>query len=120
MQLSKPLPKLTILHDLSTHGGEGLSLVKGVQMTLKAIALSIKPGGRLDELHVGGAITTSGDDVVTVELVGPVGSWDVPGAILAKGAGSDGVQYAGEGAAPTGVVVTSEHGRDIVEVPAAP
>jgi hypothetical protein len=32
-------------------GGEGLSLVKGLQMTLKAIALSIKPGGALNELH---------------------------------------------------------------------
>ena len=29
VQLSKPLPKLTIVNDLSTHGGEGLSLVKG-------------------------------------------------------------------------------------------
>ena len=71
-------------------------------------------------MHVGGAITTSGDDVVTVEVAGPVGSWDVSGAILATGAGSDGVQYTGEGAAPTGVEVTSEHGRDIVEVPAVP
>ncbi len=85
-------------------------------MTLKASALSIKPGGTLDELHVGGAITTSGDDVVTVELAGPVGSWDVAGKILAKGAGSDGVQHTGEGAAPTGVMVTAEHGRDVVEV----
>jgi len=89
-------------------------------MTLKASALSIKPGGTLDEPHVGGAITTSGDDVVTVELARPVGSWDVPGGILAKGAGSDGVQHTGKSAAPTGVVVTSEHDRDIIEVPAPP
>jgi hypothetical protein len=85
-------------------------------MTLKASALSIKPGGTLDEPHVGGAITTSGDDVVTVELAGPVDSWDVPGRILAKGAGSDGVQHTGEGAAPTSVKVTSEDGRDIIEI----
>lgn len=42
---------------------------------------------------------------MTVELAGPVGSSDVPGAILAKGTGSDGVQHTGEGAAPTGGAV---------------
>jgi hypothetical protein len=120
VQLSRPLPKLTIMKDLSTEGGEGQSLVKGVQMTLKAIALSIKPGGALDELHVGGSISTSGDDVVSVELADRVGSWDVPGGILAKGNGSDGVHYTGDGSAPTGVTVTAEHGNDTVKVPPAP
>ena len=100
MQLSRPLPKLTIVKDLSTEGGEGLSLVKGVQMTLRAIALSIKPGGALDELHVGGSISTSGDDVVSVELADRVGSWDVRGGILAKGNRSDGVHYNGHGGRP--------------------
>lgn len=88
------------MKDLSTEGGEGLSLVKGVQMTLKAIALSIKPGGALDELHVGGSISTSGDDVVSVELADRVGSWDVLGGIRAKGNGSDGVHYTGDGPRP--------------------
>jgi hypothetical protein len=117
VQLSRPLPKLTIAKDLSTEGGEGLSLVKGVQMALKAIALSIKPGGSLGELHVGGSIRTSGDDVVSVELADKVGSWDVPGGITAKGRGSDGVRYSGEGAVPSGVTVTSEHGKDVVADP---
>lgn len=119
VQLSRPLPKLTIVKDLSTEGGEGLSLVKGVQMTLKAIALSIKPGGALDELHVGGSISTSGDDVVSVELADRVGSWDVRGGILAEGNGSDGVHYTGDGAAPTGVTVTAEQGNNMIEVPPA-
>ena len=119
VQLSRPLPKLTIMKDLSTEGGEGLSLVKGVQMTLKAIALSIKPGGALDELHVGGSISTSGDDVVSVELADRVGSWDVPGGILATGNGSDGVHYTGDGSAPIGVTVTAEQGNDTIEVPPA-
>lgn len=119
MQLSRLLRKLTMMKDLSTEGGEGLSLVKGVQMTLKAIALSIKPGGSLDELHVGGAISTSGDDVVSFELADRVGSWDVPGGILAKGNGSDGVHYTGDGSAPTGVTVTGEQGNHTVEVPRA-
>jgi hypothetical protein len=116
VQLSRPLPKLTIRKDLSTKGGEGLSLVKGVQMTLKAIALSIKPGGALDELHVGGLISTSGDDVVSVELADRVGSWDVPGGILATGNGSDGVHYTRDDSAPTGVTVTAEQGNDTVEI----
>lgn len=119
VQLARPLPKLTIMKDLSTEGGEGLSLVKGVHTTLKAIALSVKPGGALDEVHVGGAIRTSGDDVVSVELADRVGSWDVADGILATGNGSDGVHYTGDGAAPTGVTVAAEHGNDTVEVPSA-
>ena len=119
VQLSRPLPKLTITKDLSTEGGEGLSLVKGVQITLKAIALSVKPGGALDELHVGGSISTSGDDVVSVELADRVGSWDIPGGIVATGNRSDGVHHTGNGSAPTGVTVTAEHGKDTVEVPPA-
>ena len=103
MQLSRPLPKLTIAKDLSIEGGGGLSLVKGVQMTLKTIALSIKPGGALGELHVGGSIRTSGDDIVSVELADKVGNWDVQGRIVATGKDSDGVHYSGEGAAPSGV-----------------
>jgi hypothetical protein len=119
VQLSKPLPKLTIAKDLSTEGGEGLSLVKGVQMTLKAIALSIKPGGAVDQLRIGGSIRTSGDDVVTVEIADTVGSWDVPGGILATGRGSDAVHYTSPGAAPAGVTHRSEHGTDVQEIPAA-
>ena len=119
VQLSRPLSKLTIVKGLSTEGGEGLSLVKGVQMRLRAIALSIKPGGALGELHVGGSISTSGVDVVSVELADRVGSWDVPGGILAKGNGSNGVHYTGDGSAPAGVTVTAEQGNDTVEIPPA-
>ena len=105
--------------DLSTEGGEGLSLVKGVQMTLKAIALSIKPGGALDVLDVGGAIRSSGDDVVTVEVADNVGSWNVRGGIHATGQGSDGVHHAGAGTAPTGVDISSVNGEAVVEVPSS-
>lgn len=117
VQLSRPLPKLTVRTDLSTEGGAGLSLVKGVQMTLKAVALSIKPGGAVGELHVGGSISTSGDDVVSVEIADRVGSWDVEGGILATGKGSDGVHHSGEGAAPTGITISSAHGDDVTAVP---
>jgi hypothetical protein len=119
VQLSRPLPSLTIKQDLSTEGGEGLSLVKGVQMTLKAIALSIKPGGTLDRLEVGGTISTSGDDVVTVELADTVGSWQVGGGIRATGKGSDGVHRTPDAPPPSGTEVTSADGRDVAEVPAS-
>ena len=118
VQLSRPLPKLTISRDLSTRGGEGLSLVKGVQTTLKAIALSVQPGGSVGELTVGGAITTSGDEVVSVELADAVARWDVRQGIKALGRGSDGVHYTGEGWAPTGVAISAEQGEEIVAGPA--
>lgn len=117
VQLSRPLPTLTIHQDLSTEGGEGLSLVKGVQLTLKAIALSIKPSGSLRALHVGGAIRTVGDGVATVELASPIEHWDVRGGIVATGAGSDAIHLTGEGLAPVGVTITAEHGHEVVEVP---
>ncbi|WP_231444762.1 hypothetical protein [Brevibacterium zhoupengii] len=116
IQLSRPLPKLRVKGDISTEGGTGLSLVKGVQMTLKAVALSIKPGGSVEEVRVGGAITTAGDDVVTVEIADTVDSWDVAGGIIARGLRSDGVQVTASGAAPSGVSVTAENGTGITEV----
>lgn len=119
VQLSKPLPVLRIAKDLTTEGGEGLSLVKGVQMTLRAVALSIKPGGAVDEVHVGGDIRTAGDDVVTIEAFDRVGSWDVGGSIAATGKGSDAVHFTAPGEAPTGVTISSEVGQDVVEVPAS-
>jgi hypothetical protein len=118
VQLSRPLPSLTIKQDLSTEGGEGLSLVKGAQMTLKAIALSIKPGGTLDRLEVGGAICTSGGDVVTVELADTVSSWHVRGGIHATGKRSDGVHHTADAAPPpTGAEITAAHGQDVVADP---
>ena len=47
IQVSKALPLLEVAGDISTDGGEGQSLVKGVRVVLKAVALSIKPGGRV-------------------------------------------------------------------------
>jgi hypothetical protein len=60
VQVSKHLPFLDIAGDLTTGGGEALSLVKGVQMQLKAIGLSVKPGGQIGALDVGGRIHTAG------------------------------------------------------------
>ena len=73
IQVSKPLGSLTVHRDVETTGGEttggeGTSLVKGVQMTLKAIAFSVKSGGTLESVTIGGSLRTRGDDVVTFEV----------------------------------------------------
>ncbi|MFB7256104.1 hypothetical protein [Streptomyces nojiriensis] len=39
-------------------------------MVLKAIALSIKSGGQVDRVEIGGTFSTSGDNVVTLEIDG--------------------------------------------------
>ncbi len=117
IQLSRPLPRLTVHQDITTAGGEGTSLVKGVQMTLKAIAVSIQPGGAVDVLRVGGSIATSGDDVVSVDLADAVGSWDVGGEIRAAGNGSDAVHHVAPGSAPAGVTIVAEHGQRVVAQP---
>ena len=96
VQVSKPLPVLEIRGDLSTEGGEGMSLVKGVQMTLKAVALSVKPGGSIDKVTIGGELRTTGADVVTLEVEGEIGEIAVAGGISAAGRGSDAVHLRDE------------------------
>lgn len=95
VQISKPLPVLEITGDLSTEGGEGLSLVKGVQMTLKAVALSVKRAGSIGKVTIGGALRTSGANVVTLEAEGDIDEIAVAGGITATGANSDAVHLAG-------------------------
>jgi hypothetical protein len=91
VQVSKPLRLLEIRGELSTRGSEGMSLVKGVQMTLKAVALSVKPGGSIGKATIGGELRTSGADVITLEVEGEVGELEVAGGISALGRGSDAV-----------------------------
>lgn len=50
LRLSRELPKLTIRGRLSTAGGTGESLIKGVPKSHTAIAPSVKPSGRNGEL----------------------------------------------------------------------
>jgi hypothetical protein len=90
IQVSKPLGSLTVHHDVETTGGEGMSLVKGVQMTLKAIAFSVKPGGTIDTVTIGGSLRTHGDDIVTVEVAegATINAWTFGGTIDALGARS--------------------------------
>jgi hypothetical protein len=65
-------------------------------MPLKAIALSIKPGGSIDRVGIGGRMRTSGENVVTLEVEGGLGEIDVAGGITADGRGSDAVRTSHE------------------------
>lgn len=114
IQVSRPMGELVVTSDVSTYGGEGLSLVKGVQTTLAAVALSIKEGGRVEEVRVGGRLATAGDGVVTVEIEGELGRLDVAGGVWAAGRGSDAV-HAGSGAPDLAdLEAVADHGRAIV------
>lgn len=95
VQVSRDLPKLTIKGSLSTSGGTGESLVKGVLMPLSAIALSVKPTGHIGSVDIGADISTDGDGLASVDLEGPVGTLTVGGKIIANGAGATAVRVAG-------------------------
>ena len=81
----KDLPQLEVRGDLTTSGGVGASLLRGVQPELATVALSVKLGGRIGKATVGGRIATSGDHLTTVEIDGEVASLTVTGGIHAEG-----------------------------------
>ena len=115
VQVSKPLPLLEISGDLTTEGGEGQSLVKGVQVSLKAIALSIKPGAEVGSIIVGGQVRTSGDNMITVELDGDVGQIEIAGGVAAQGKHSDAVHARGAIPGLADVSIKTANGLDIVQ-----
>ena len=87
VQISKPIGRLTIKGNLTTHGSLGNSLVKGVIVPLPAYALSIKAGGRVEHITVEGNITTYGNDVVSyiTEPGAVVEQFTIGGTIQALG-----------------------------------
>lgn len=89
IQLSKKIGTLIVHGDVTTHGGEGQSLVKGKVSTLKAIALSVQDGGEADNITIEGNLQTLGDEVTTLEVKqgGIIHAITVKD-ILAKGNGS--------------------------------
>lgn len=115
IQVSRPTGTLTVAGDVTTAGGEGLSLVKGVQVVLEAVAVSIKPGGRVDAIEVGGAISTRGDGVTSVEIEGAVGRLAVAGGISAGGRGSDAVHVVGEVPGLDQVELSAADGEPLVD-----
>ena len=85
VQLSKPFGRLVVHGDIRTKGGEGPSLVRGKVVTLKAHALSLKPGAKGDAIIVLGQIVAESTDIAAVEFVAPASSVDlilVNGAVL--------------------------------------
>lgn len=90
IQISKKIGKLTILGDVITHGSLGSSLVKGVYVDLPAYALSIKDGGEVEKISIGGNISTYGDNVISYicESEGKVLNFSLQGKILATGKNS--------------------------------
>ncbi len=114
VQVSKLLPILEISGDLSTEGGEGQSLVKGVQMSLKAIALSVKPGAEVGKIVVGGQVRTAGDNVISVEIDGDVERIEITGGVTAEGDHSDGMHVRGEVEGLDAIAVHARDGDDLV------
>lgn len=116
IQISKPLGSLEVTGDVTTSGGEGLSLVKGVQVVLKAVALSIKPGGDVGAIRIGGKVLTSGDEVNTVEIEGKLDRLDVAGGIIAAGDNSDAVHTCSDVPGLDGIPIEAADGQAVVRI----
>ena len=53
-------------------------------LKLLAIALSVKVGGSAREIDIDGGVTTHGDGVAPLEMLGVVGRLSVEGGVSAK------------------------------------
>jgi hypothetical protein len=102
IQVSKQVGSIEIKKDVKTHGGVGNSLVKGVNMNLPAYALSVKTGGSIDKLAVGGNIETYGSDVTSyiVENDANVSKINLKGVIVANGENSKALDIKEGGESP--------------------
>jgi hypothetical protein len=116
IQVSKPLGTLRVTGDVTTSGGEGMSLVKGVQVMLQAIALSVKPGGAVDRIDIGGRLATSGDNVTTLEVTGALKELTVAGGIHATGRDSDAAHLGKDAPDLARLQITADHGKTVVMV----
>jgi len=103
VQISKAIGKLTVLNDITTYGSIGNSLVKGVNVQLPAVALSIKPGGEVQQIEIKGSVVTHGDKVISYEVnEGIVHDIRVEGAIIANGSDSIPISIENNGSSPVG------------------
>ena len=101
IQISKKIGKLTVHGDVHTHGGIGNSLVKGLNVTLPAIPLSIKEGGDVEEINIGGNIESNGNDIVSYQVdTGIVRAFNLKGKVLATGKNSQTVVILNGGQTP--------------------
>ncbi|HEY5265086.1 MAG TPA: hypothetical protein VIJ37_08835 [Steroidobacteraceae bacterium] len=88
IQISQPIGKLEVHRGIETFGGTGDSLVKGVVVTLSAIALSVKAGGSAHAIDIEGGVTTHGKGVSPLELDGSIGQLSIDGGINAAATGT--------------------------------
>lgn len=79
----------------------------GVQVTLEAVALSVKPGAVIESVTIGGALRTEGADVVTFEVAdgGTIAFLQLSGGIEALDSGSRATQIDGSVPSLDGVAV---------------
>ena len=111
VQISRPVTHLVVHRGISTHGGAGQSLVKGVIKQLPANALSVQPGAVVGEVLIDqGGITTEGDQVVSVQVQGEIGTFHVQDGIHASGHGSDAMQVEGGSVGLKSLVLTATDG----------
>ena len=85
IQISRPVGTLVVHEDIETFGGEGESLVKGVITQLSADGLSVKEGGIIDAVIIGGRIVTNGENVRSLHVQGEINTITVKGGIVSKG-----------------------------------
>lgn len=83
VQLSRPFGRLVVHGDIRTKGGEGPSLVRGRVISLKAHALSLKPGARGDAVIVVGQVRAEKADIAPFDFIAPASSVKL---IMANGA----------------------------------
>jgi hypothetical protein len=116
IQVSKPVGTIIVDKGITTHGSVGNTLVKGVNMLLPAEAFSVKPGGVVDKLVVGGDLITHGADVTTYAVEGgKVNAIDIKGQVLAHGKDSNAVLVSNKGSTPlTNVRANAKAGKNLV------
>ncbi|MBS0473642.1 MAG: hypothetical protein JSR28_00660 [Proteobacteria bacterium] len=83
IQISQPIGRLCVHRGIETFGGTGDSLVKGVVVSLSAIALSIKAGGSAREIDIEGGVMVHGKGIVPIEVHGTIGTLHLEGITAA-------------------------------------
>jgi hypothetical protein len=89
IQISQPVGEIMVRQGIETYGGSGESLVKGVVVTLSAIAFSVKPGGSASKVEIAGGLITHGRGINPLELHGSINELAVTGGFAAAGGGFD-------------------------------
>ncbi len=83
IQISQPVGTIEVRRGIETFGGTGDSLVKGVVVSLSAIAFSVKPGGSARSIDIEGGVTSHGKGVSPLEIQGSIGQFNVDGGVVA-------------------------------------